>query len=272
MAEKASTNPYHPDVTLFLVLIPFISAINYYLTYSNIHFNGFLLLTFTIDTTQGYLAWWAVRRFILYLDRRLPYDQNLSRRILVQIPGTLVLGLLIISSTTELVSWMAKGKAAPLNFYSIDLIIIGIWFFVINGIYFGLYYYNEWKKTEQWRAEESRVKTGGIMVTQGKQDLLIRFEDLAGCFVDSDYVVVCSTTGQKYYLVQSLDKVAQQLPTTHFFRLNRQYMVHRQLISGFKRAENGKILVLLHANENFPAEIPVSRTKAVSFKQWFRPE
>ncbi len=28
-------NPYHPDVALFLVLIPFISAFDYYLTYSN---------------------------------------------------------------------------------------------------------------------------------------------------------------------------------------------------------------------------------------------
>ncbi|NUQ23863.1 MAG: hypothetical protein HUU34_07910 [Saprospiraceae bacterium] len=32
------------DVPLFLILIPFISAFNYYLTYSNIRLNGFLLL------------------------------------------------------------------------------------------------------------------------------------------------------------------------------------------------------------------------------------
>ncbi|MFZ6011810.1 MAG: hypothetical protein ACOYXT_15820 [Bacteroidota bacterium] len=52
MPEKQRSNPYRPDVTLFLIFIPFISAFNYYLTYSNIKVSWFLLLTFTIDTFQ----------------------------------------------------------------------------------------------------------------------------------------------------------------------------------------------------------------------------
>ncbi|WP_373398287.1 hypothetical protein V8V91_00535 [Algoriphagus halophilus] len=57
---------YHPDILLFLWLIPFISAFNYSLTYSNIQWNGFLLMTYTIDTVQGYLAWLCVRWMILF--------------------------------------------------------------------------------------------------------------------------------------------------------------------------------------------------------------
>ena len=34
-------NPYHPDFVLFLILIPFVSAFNYYLTYTHIKFNWF---------------------------------------------------------------------------------------------------------------------------------------------------------------------------------------------------------------------------------------
>ncbi|MDQ4140927.1 MAG: hypothetical protein M3142_10425, partial [Bacteroidota bacterium] len=71
MPEKRnSPNPYYPDVVLFLILIPFISAFNYYLTYTNIRLNWFLLLTFSIDTVQGYLAWLGVRYFVLYLDKK----------------------------------------------------------------------------------------------------------------------------------------------------------------------------------------------------------
>lgn len=33
------TGRYHPDVIIFLILIPIISGINYYLTYSNIRPN-----------------------------------------------------------------------------------------------------------------------------------------------------------------------------------------------------------------------------------------
>lgn len=271
--EKPNRNRsvYHPDVLLFLVLIPFISAINYYLTYTNIKFNGFLLLTFTIDTVTGYIAWFFVRKLILYLDRKLPYDRNLIKRMGIQVLTTTFLGLAIISILTELTSFIAKGQGAPLNFYTVDLIIIGIWFFFINVLYLGLYYYNQWKKTEQKMAEEEKLKADGFMVKVGKKDLKLDFNRLAGFFVDSDYTIAQDVDGKKFYLDDSLEKIGKGLPEDAFFRLNRKYIVHRHMISGFKRMENGKILVLLNETDFFPEQIPVSRTKAPSFKRWFRP-
>ncbi len=49
-------SPYFPDIHVFLTLIPLISAFNYYLTYSNIRFNWFLILTFLIDTVTSGLG------------------------------------------------------------------------------------------------------------------------------------------------------------------------------------------------------------------------
>ena len=265
-------NPYYPDVALFLLFIPFISAFNYYLTYSNIRLNSFLLLTFTIDTVQGYLAWWAVRSIIIYLDKRWQYEKGGYLRIVLQLIITTFVGLFIISILTELVSWIAKGKPAPLTFYTIDLFIISIWFFVINGIYVGLHYFNLWQKSEERRKEEARLKSDGFVARQGKQEIRLAFEEIAGFYVDSEYSVVCLNSGKKYYLDKSLDKVENDLPAGIFFRLNRQFMLHRQMISGFRRVENGKIIALTNNKENFPPEIPVSRTKAPSFKTWFRPD
>jgi DNA-binding LytR/AlgR family response regulator len=264
-------NPYHPDVALFLILIPFISAFNYYLTYSNIQLNGFLLLTFTIDTVQGYCAWWGVRILILYLDQKLPYEKGLLRRIVFQLFSTLIIGLFIISILTEVVSLMAKGKPAPLSFYTVDLFIISIWFFVINGIYLGLYFYHRYKESEETRLRENQIRSDGLFVRQGKQDIRLSFEELEGFYVDEDYVVASQLGGKKYYLNQSLDKIEETLPVASFYRLNRQYIVHRQIISGFKRSDNGKILVMLQNTTNLPAEIPVSRLKAPAFKGWFLP-
>lgn len=273
MQEKSKTsNPYYPDIPLFLILIPGISAINYYLTYSNIQLNGFLLLTFSLDTLEGYLALLGVRTFILYLDKRKPYKNGMLQRIGIQLAGTVIIGLLIISLLTELVSWVAKGRPAPLNFYTHDLFIIGIWFFVVNGIYIGLYFYREWQHSEAERQKEQQGKLEGFVVTYGKKDILLTFEELAGFFVDSQYVSACTRAGKTYYLDESMDKVEKKLPAGLFFRLNRQFTLHRDLVTGFKRAENGKIVVLLHEQENFPSEIPVSRTKAPAFKSWFRPE
>ena len=263
---------YYPDIPLFLVLIPFISGFNYYLTYSNIKLGWFLLLTFSIDTTQGYLAWLAVRAFILYLDKRWSYEVGGTKRIALQLICTMIIGLLIISLTTELVSLIAKGQPAPPDFYFVDLFIISIWFFVINGIYIGLYYYGRWRDTEEKRLEDNRIKSGGLMVRHGKQNLMIDFKDLLLLYVDNEYVTACHRLGKKYLLNESLDKVEKKLPALYFFRLNRQNIVHRQLVRGFRRIENGKIQVLLNSLENLPAEIPVSRSKAVAFKEWFKPD
>lgn len=266
------SNPYRPDVALFLILIPFISAFNYYLTYTNITFGWFLLLTFTIDTVQGYIAWWAVRAFIIRLDRKWALNDEPLKRIGVQLIATIFIGLAIISLLTELTSLIAKGKFAPISFYTVDLFIIGVWFIVVNGIYVALRYYNEWQRSEAMREEENRIKSDGVLVKQGKQELRLAFNDIAGFIVEDEYVAVCLLGGNKYLLDQSLDKTEKTVPATFFFRMNRQYIVHRQLISGFKRAENGKLLVQLQRHPNFPAEIQVSRIKAPAFKGWFRPE
>jgi DNA-binding LytR/AlgR family response regulator len=264
-------NHYHPDVVIFLILIPFISAFNYYLTYSNIRLNGFLLFTFTIDTVQGYCAWWGVRAFILYLDKKWPYEKGLVRRIVIQLFGTLIIGLVIISVLTELVSLIAKGKPAPLHFYTIDLFIISIWFFVINGIYLGLHFYHLYQELEARRQHENQIKADGIFVKQGKQDIRLSYDELEGFYVDEDYAVASQLGGKKFYLTQSLDKIEKTLPPGSFYRLNRQYIVHRQIISGFKRVDNSKILVILQKTTNFPTEIPVSRLRAPAFKSWFQP-
>jgi DNA-binding LytR/AlgR family response regulator len=272
--ENSSKTPflYYPDIAVFLILIPFISAINYYLTYHNIQFNWFLILTFTIDTVQGYIAWLAVRKLILFLDKKVPYHQGIIKRMVIQLALTTFVGLLIISLLTEMVSFIIKGRAAPLDFYTIDLIIIGIWFFFINAIYLGLYYYNQWKHTEDRMAEEKKLKVDGFIVKVGNKDLKLSFDSIASFFVDVDYTIAQNYNGNKYYLDDSLEKIEKKLPVDIFFRLNRKYIVNRNLISGFKRMGNGKILVLLHDTKLFPLEIAVSRTKAPSFKRWFRPE
>ncbi len=263
-------NPYHPDILLFLILIPFISAVNYYLTYSNIQLSWFLVLTFAIDTAQGYIAWLACRSFILFLDTRWTYEIAGLARLIVQLPATLIIGLGIISLLTELVSWLAKSKGAPLSFYTVDLFIIGIWFFVVNGIYVGLYYFNLWKQTDKQREKDNRIKAEGLLVKNGKQEVKLSFDEVAGFFLDGEYVVAIHMSGKKYFVDQSLDKIEKTIPSLYFFRLNRQFILHRQIITGFRKEENGKIVVLSNKSNSFPSEITVSRIKAPAFKEWFR--
>ncbi len=271
MEKPAAKSKYHPDVRIFLVAIPLISAFNYYLTYSNIRFNGFLLLTFMIDTLQGYLAWWAVRAIILHLDQRLPYTAGLLKRIGIQAVITVLAGMGIIIALTELVSWIARGRSAHISFYSTDIFIISIWFLVINGVYTGIYFYRQWQIAEATR-KMTTPQAAGMHVKTGNTTLMVSFDEIACFYVEGEYVKLVTNAGKSYFLDQSLNKMEEKLPATLFFRLNRQCILHRQAISGFKRIENGKLEVQLQNPGNLPLELTISRTKAVAFKGWFLPE
>ncbi|HET9825600.1 MAG TPA: LytTR family DNA-binding domain-containing protein [Chitinophagaceae bacterium] len=266
-----ATSKYN-DVKFFLVAIAFISAFNYYLTYSHIRLNWFLVLTYSIDTVQGWLAWWAVRSVIIYLDEKMPYGKKPQKRILFQIVLTTTVGLLVIILLTELVSLIARGHTAPLSFYLFDVFIFVIWFFVINGIYIGMHYYQQWKDSEHHRQEEKKIRANGFSVKQGKQNLLIPFDEISGFYSEDGYSILLNVQNKKFFPDKSLDTIEKQLPGEWFFRLNRQYIIHRNSITGFKRANDGRIDVTIKKVENLPGTVQVSRTKAVVFKRWFQPE
>jgi DNA-binding LytR/AlgR family response regulator len=258
------------DKVFFLIVIAFISAFNYYLTYDHIKFNWSLVLTYTLDTIEGWVAWWAVRSLIKYLDARIPYGREPFKRILIQLLLTTLAGLLVIVFLTALVSWIAVRRPPIPSFYSFDIFIIIIWFIVINGIYIGMHYYTEWRALAHRLQEESQARTGGFTVKQGKMDLLIPFTDIAAIYTDAGYSILLNWEGKKYLPDSSLDKIEKALPCNWFLRLNRQYILHRGAITGFKRLGDGKIEVLTKPLHPLPASVQVSRLKAASFKNWFR--
>lgn len=269
-SDFSISKKYRPDILIFLLLIPLISAFNYYLTYSNIQWNGFLLLTFSIDTTQGFIAWLIVRRIIFRLDRVLPFGPKPLKRILIQLGLTTLAGLGFIILTTELISWIIKGRPAISEFYTMDVFIIGVWFLVINGIYIGLFYYHTLQEIQEEKSK-TQADFRGILVKSGNQELLIPRSEIAAMKIDEEYVLLFTTLGKKYFLDESLDYWEKNLPESDFFRLNRQMIIHRQILQGFKKLEHGKLEAQVNTSFNFDLELGISRAKAPAFRAWFMP-
>jgi hypothetical protein len=270
-AGKTDIPVKYRDIPFFLILIPIINALNYYLTYTNIPFNTHTLITFLIDTAEGYAAWLGFRFVILQMDRKMPYAENPAKRIVLQLVFSSAAGLAIIIILTELVNWIATNKPVPANFYLYDLFIYLIWFLVLNGVYIGLYFYQAMRHMESLRREEKKIRTGGFFIRQGKQNISIPFSEIIGFYVEGEYSILVTLQGKKYFQDQSLDKLEESLPGEIFFRLNRQYILSRPALKGFSRTENGKLNVLVTYPEYFPEAIQVSRTKAPAFKKWYQP-
>lgn len=260
---KKQENPYHPDILIWLIGIPFISAFNYYLTYSNISWGWFLALTYSIDTTQGFLSIFIVRAHILYLDEVLPYEKGIFKRVLIQFLSVSMMGLLIISLTTEMVSLIAKGTFAPFSFYAFDLFIISIWFFVVNGVYVMLFFIKKWRHyQEQFKPDQQ-----GFLLKTGSKNSFLNYAEVAVVQASQDYALIHSIKGEKYYHSESLNAMEATLPFHNFFRLNRQYIISRRIIAGYDRIENGKLKARLL--DPFRETSPViSRDKAPAFKRW----
>ncbi len=260
------------EIKLFLLLIPLINVFNYYLTYNNISLSWRTLLTFSIDTLEGYAAWAAVHFIILYLDQRMPFHENVLKRLIVQIITTLFIGMFIIIALTVIIHYALTEGPMPVSFFSYDIFIISVWFLVINGIYIAIHFYSEWRISESKRVEENKIKKGGLNVKSGKQELFLNYGDIAGFNVDGDYIICYSMDGKKFLLDQSMDKLEKFLPTSSFFRLNRQTLIHRQIVSGFEKDVNGKLNILIKSHSSISSPLNVSRTRASSFKTWFQAE
>ncbi|TAE22188.1 MAG: DNA-binding response regulator [Candidatus Kapaibacterium sp.] len=86
-------------------------------------------------------------------------------------------------------------------------------------------------------------------------------------FVSEHKVSWLITNSAKRYSVDfSLEDLYSLLNPTHFFRANRQYILHIQSIQNIFNSFNGKLKIVVKPNA--PDEIIIGREKASQFKEW----
>tara|TARA_R110001592_G_C13183107_1_gene751161 strand:- start:5438 stop:6253 length:816 start_codon:yes stop_codon:yes gene_type:complete len=257
------------DIKLFIILIPLINVINYFITYDNIIFNSYFLLTLFIDTVQGYLTWLVIRFIIIKMELRQPLQNFTYKRLFLQIVYTSLGGLFFIIFTTEILNAIVKDEPVPQNFYYLDIWIYFIWILTVNGIYIGMYYYYIWKNSEQKLQNFETLKNKGISVKIGAKNSKISIDAIAGFYVEDGLSFAIDSNFKNYIIESSLDNLEQKLPVKNFFRINRKFILHRNSITSFKKIENNKLLISTIGNGSIPNELILSRLKAAAFKKWF---
>ncbi|WP_437395373.1 LytTR family transcriptional regulator DNA-binding domain-containing protein [Flagellimonas lutimaris] len=256
------------DTLIFLILIPFINTINYHLTYTNIRWDWYTYTTYLIDTAQGYVAWWIIRVIIRFLDRRLPYDKALMKRLFLQLLLTNIFAQGFIILATVVINEIFGDHPLPIKFYTYNLFIFFIWILVINGIYIGMYFYDQWLKTQSLREKDKKLRLHGFEVQLGKTVETIPFESISAFYVDDGATYLKTKENKNFVLDNSLNKIMPLLPQELFYRLNRKFILHRDLIKNYSRDINGKLSVSIYQTKNLPDKIIVSRTIAPDFKRW----
>ena len=141
---------------------------------------------------------------------------------------------------------------------------------MINGIYIGIYFFDQWKNTESLRNKDKELRVKGFEVQLGKSVISVDFENILAFYVDEGATYLKTRALKNYVLDGSLNKVLPRLPEEYFFRINRRFIVHRNLIRGYQKDINGKLRAELYEGYDLPSHLIISRITAPDFKKWFR--
>jgi len=106
-----------------------------------------------------------------------------------------------------------------------------------------------------------------VIIHSGPQAQRIEEKDIA-CFIKRDLIFLQTLDRRRLVTeYRSLDEVEDVVDPARYFRANRQLLVHRRVISGYKTDLQGKLLLTLKIDVS---ETPaVSKEKAAAFKRWF---
>jgi DNA-binding LytR/AlgR family response regulator len=286
-------HPTYHDKWFILLFVPFANTINYFLTYTFPKPLDRFLLTYSIDTIQGFLSVLIIRSIIIYLDKKIGYFQNIAYRLVIQIFSTSFFGLLFTSVTTEIICYWDKGTFLPWSFYTLAIPIIFIWILVVNGVYTGLYFYHhligyqekikqleqvqiitpshkEKAETENTNSSQNShfQEQNHLIVGIGKQQVVLDWKDIACFYVEDELTLTLTYSNKKYILNHSLEKLEEFIPKQLFFRANRQVIIHKEAVQKVIKEENGKLLLIPREIKDIPNAIGISRTKAPAFKKW----
>ena len=115
---------------------------------------------------------------------------------------------------------------------------------------------------------KTKTKTYKTTFLANQRDQLtpLKVEKIAYFKIDTGIVKSITFDNHSYPMDLKLEDLENELDPGIFYRVNRQYIVHRDAIENIKFHFNGKLIVNVHPVCN--ERIMVSKAKATDFKTW----
>lgn len=262
--------PHLPDSLAFkkhgfafgALLILLMNTLNYHLAYHETEwFTVRFFCTYVNDLCMGLCAWSLSFWLIQQVQLRFFPGKPLLMRFLIQFTVVCLPCLLIIILWTELTSSVVNGHPVVPDFYSHTLLIIALEIIIFTFIYMAFDYFHTKPVNSESRLALN-LKGGTHLIDPSNILCLILEHGTTRAFLRS---------GERFTSDLSLHHLEEKLETNVFFRLNRQYIAHRDAIVSYSKGENKKLLVSI-TDGNSVHEVTISRTKAPHFKKWLYQE
>jgi DNA-binding LytR/AlgR family response regulator len=118
---------------------------------------------------------------------------------------------------------------------------------------------------EYFSLKQPAAKNGSILVYQKDVIIPINTYDIAIVQLNNGIVKLVAFNGTTYFTTQSLEEI-EKLNLLFFFRANRQFILHRNIVKDVVQHFNRKLLVRLSIP--FDEQIFISKEKTPAFLAW----
>lgn len=121
----------------------------------------------------------------------------------------------------------------------------------------------ELSETESNQKIRSRfmVKLGNLIKT-------VQADEIAYFMADDKYLFLVTKDKQNYIIDETVGSLEPQLNASHFFRINRKFIVHINAIKEMYKLSRSRIRIVLSPLPIGGIEVVVSEERAEAFKNW----
>ena len=205
-----------------------------------------------------------------YLDKKLPFDQHTTKRLIWQGIGSFLatlffyvpLHFLNARLTNETVS------AHTFLFYAFVAFSISAGF---NGVHIIAYFVRLVKYQKLPHNSPAPPQDQTLTIDTGNRTLILDPQQISWWHSSGGTVSLVKTDGAQFTTnYSSFAMIADRLSERHFFHLTRQVIAHRKSIDSIQHGQNGQLIVSLRTPDpgRQSLKVIVSRYKKAAFQTW----
>lgn len=105
------------------------------------------------------------------------------------------------------------------------------------------------------------------MIKVGHHIRIVPYADVAYYFTAEKISFLMTLDGKKYPVDLTLEQIETQIKDPNFFRINRQYIIHRRAIQSMSTHTKSRVRILLSPTSE---DVTVSTERSPLFKKWLK--
>lgn len=215
----------------------------------------------------------AIRSVTIRLDKRYDWASRMTPRIFLQLTFGLFLPG-VIAFLLAFIYFTVRGVDVFKTYYlRIDYPVILLLILLANAYYLVYYVIAKLKVVDGGNATDmldTVSSTNGqvFLVNDGKQSIPVQVDQIAYFFREGDYNFLRTFEMEDYPIDRSLDEIEGYLPTTDFFRANRQFIIGRKAFQKFESLDYNKLGIFIQPE--YKSQIIISQKRSRPFKDWIK--